>query len=629
MRMPQWSSPQRKMTMESGKLENNYTVALAGNPNVGKSTVFNALTGMHQHTGNWPGKTVAGAVGTFSHGTCDITLVDVPGTYSLKAHSPEEEVARDYICGGVSDGDRRAPDAVVVVCDACCLERNLILALQIIERGLPVVMCVNLMDEAKKRGISVDVSALEGMMGIPVVPCAARSREGLDVLCERLAGVLTGEEKAVGFSLSEDVSDTARSIAESCVTDSPTSRRRDRILDKIFTGRWTAIPTSALLMALVFYITLAGATPVSEGLSYLLGFVERGSREAFTWMGLPDIVVCALCDGVLDVLCTVVSVMLPPMAIFFPLFTVLEDLGYLPRVAYNFDRCFKQCSSCGKQALTMMMGFGCNAAGVVGCRIIDSPRERLIAILTNSFVPCNGRFPVIAALISVMLMLGVGHSEAGLSGAVMCGVVGLGIVLTMAVSRLLSATVLKGMPSSFTLELPPYRAPKIGEVIVRSVFDRTLFVLGRAVSVAAPAGFFIWLLGYVKIGGVSLLRHITEILEPVGRAAGMDGVMMCAFILALPAAEIIIPLMLMGYSTDGMLSSVEAVGEVTEVFQAAGWSWVTALCAIVFTLVHWPCSTTIITVKKETGSVKWAFLSAAVPTVIGYGLCVLINLVFG
>ncbi len=654
-----------------------YTVALAGNPNVGKSTVFNALTGLRQHTGNWPGKTVAGAVGTVATRIGDVLLVDVPGTYSLEAHSPEEEVARDYICGtqgvGPDDmGGRRAPDAVICVCDACCLERNLILAMQIMERGLPVLLCVNLCDEAEARGINVDFERLSERLGVPVVACAAPLGTGLDELRLTVADLLEevkhsgchedriGEgchcegcdaERLCGDSCTgsghccecdgegaacrtcctspkfSDISSAASDIASECVTECGDPRRRDRRLDRIFTGRVTAMPVTALLLALVFFITLRGATPLSDFLTWLLGYVELGARQLFTSMHLPQAVTSALCDGVLRVLCWVVAVMLPPMAIFFPLFTILEDSGYLPRVAYNFDRCFHSCGACGKQALTTMMGFGCNAAGVTGCRIIDSPRERIIAIITNSFVPCNGRFPVISALLAILT---AGFAAGGtLRCVLMCAVIVFGLVLTLAVSFVLSRTVLRGVPSSFTLELPPYRRPRIGEVIVRSVLDRTVFVLGRAAAVAAPAGLVIWLLGNVTIGGATLFSHITAALDPIGRAAGMDGVMMCAFVLAIPASEIILPLMIMGYCSGGVIAPLTGLGELPGFFASHGWSRTTAVCAVVFTLIHWPCSTTIITAYRETGSVKWTAATALIPTVIGYVLCVLINAVSG
>ena len=424
-----------------------------------------------------------------------------------------------------------------------------------------------------------------------------------------------------------DISSAASDIASECVTECGDPRRRDRKLDRIFTGRVTAMPVTALLLALVFFITLRGATPISDFLTWLLGYVELGARQLFTSIHLPQAVTSALCDGVLRVLCWVVAVMLPPMAIFFPLFTILEDSGYLPRVAYNFDRCFHRCGACGKQALTTMMGFGCNAAGVTGCRIIDSPRERIIAIITNSFVPCNGRFPVISALLAILT---AGLAAGGtLRCALMCAVIVFGLVLTLAVSFVLSRTVLRGVPSSFTLELPPYRRPRIGEVIVRSVLDRTVFVLGRAAAVAAPAGLVIWLLGNVTIGGATLLSHITAALDPIGRAAGMDGVMMCAFVLAIPASEIILPLMIMGYCSGGVIAPLTGLGELPGFFASHGWSRTTAVCAVVFTLIHWPCSTTIITAYRETGSVKWSAATALIPTVIGYALCVLINTVSG
>ncbi|MCQ2456673.1 MAG: ferrous iron transporter B [Clostridia bacterium] len=605
--------------------DKNFTVALAGNPNVGKSTVFNALTGMHQHTGNWPGKTVAGALGTFTVPAGRVTLVDLPGTYSLASHSPEEEVARKYICGESAGGGRLPPDAVIVVCDACCLERNLILALQVMNTGVPTVVCVNLMDEAGSRGITVDTDKLASLLGVPTVPCAARQGVGLEGLKEVLSKVLSSP--VLRETREIDPVSEASLIAASCSERPADAASRDRRLDRILTGKFTAFPIMALLLAVVFFITLKGAGPLSDGLSFVLSHVENFVRGALIAVGVPESVTSAVCDGALRVLFWVVSVMLPPMAIFFPTFTFLEDLGYLPRVAYNLDGCFKKCGACGKQALTMMMGFGCNAAGVTGCRIIDSPRERLVAILTNGFVPCNGRFPVMAALISVLCALS-GVKSGIFPTAVMCAAVALGITLTFAVSLLLSETVLRGEPSSFTLELPPYRAPRVGEVIVRSVFDRTLFVLGRAAAVAAPAGLVIWALGRVKIDSVPILEYLTSALDPIGRLAGMDGVILTAFMLALPAAEITLPLMMLGYASGGVISPVRSLGVLPAIFSANGWTAKTAVCVLIFTLVHWPCSTTIITVRRETGSVRWTLAAALIPTFIGYALCVLVNLIF-
>ena len=312
--------------------------------------------------------------------------------------------------------------------------------------------------------------------------------------------------------------------------------------------------------------------------------------------------------------------MLPPMAIFFPLFTLLEDLGYLPRIAYNLDKPFKKCCACGKQALTMCMGFGCNAAGIVGCRIIDSPRERLLAVLTNSFVPCNGRFPMIITMITAFFCSG------GVRAAlVMTAVVALSVGMTLIVTKLLSHTLLKGIPSSFTLELPPYRKPQVGKIIVRSIFDRTVFVLGRAVAVAAPAGLIIWLLSNVHIGGASLIAHAADFLDPIGHLMGLDGVILVAFILGLPANEIVVPIIIMQYLSQGTLSQLGSIAEIHSLFVANGWTRVTAVCMIMFALMHWPCSTTLLTVKKETGSMKWTILAAAIPTLAGFAACVLIN----
>ena len=332
--------------------------------------------------------------------------------------------------------------------------------------------------------------------------------------------------------------------------------------------------------------------------------------------------------GVFRVLAWVVSVMLPPMAIFFPLFTLLEDSGYLPRIAYNLDKPFKSCHACGKQALTMCMGFGCNAAGIVGCRIIDSPRERIIAMITNNFVPCNGRFPTLIAIIS-MFFLGVsgGAFESLLSALLLTMFIVLGVFMTFAVSKALSMTVLKGMPSSFTLELPPYRRPQIGKVIVRSIFDRTLFVLGRAIVVAAPAGLLIWIMANVQVGGITLLAHCSGFLDPFAHMLGMDGVILMAFILGLPANEIVIPIIIMAYMAQGSILDFESLTQLKELLVNNGWTWITAVSTMLFSLMHWPCTTTLLTIRKESGSLKWTIMSFLIPTVCGIVICFAFNCV--
>ena len=313
------------------------------------------------------------------------------------------------------------------------------------------------------------------------------------------------------------------------------------------------------------------------------------------------------------------------MAIFFPLFTLLEDSGYLPRIAYNLDSPFKRCRACGKQALTMCMGFGCNAAGVVGCRIIDSERERLLAVLTNAFVPCNGRFPTLIALLTMFFIGSAAGSGAGILSALgLTGLIAFSIAASLLATRLLSATILKGSPSSFILELPPYRRPQIGRVIISSVFDRTLFVLGRAAAVAAPAGALLWVCANVSVGGQSLIALLSSFLDPLGRFMGLDGVILLAFILGFPANEIVFPIIIMIYTSGGSLTELGALSSVKVLLLQNGWSWVTALCMLIFTVMHWPCSTTLLTVKKETGSLKWTIVAALLPTAAGFVCCAII-----
>ena len=595
-------------------------VALAGNPNVGKSTVFNALTGLRQHTGNWPGKTVNCAQGRTIHAGQGYILVDLPGTYSLSAHSEEEAVARDFLASGQAQ-------CVVVVCDATCLERNLILALQVLELTGRVVLCVNLLDQAQRRGIHVDLDALSARLGIPVVGTAAGQGQGLGALMAAVDRVCGASDRALPAPLPAMKEASRVHLAEKLASAAVCSDRadpaaRDRRLDRILTSRRTGIPFMLALLCAVLWLTVAGANIPSDLLAAALFWIQDRLTDLFIRLHAPAWLHDALVLGVWRVLAWVVSVMLPPMAIFFPLFTLLEDLGYLPRIAFVLDHAFQKSKACGKQALTMCMGFGCNAAGVVGCRIIDSPRERLIALLTNSLVPCNGRFPTLIAIITMFFVGGSGGIRQSLTAALLLtGTILLGVYMTFLTSRLLSGTLLKGVPSSFTLELPPYRIPRAGQVLVRSVLDRTLFVLGRAAAVAAPAGLVIWLFANVHVGGASILAHCTDALDPFARLFGLDGVILMAFVLGFPANEIVIPIMLMAYLCTGTLQDTGDLTALHALLVEPGWPWVTALCVLLFSLCHWPCSTTCLSVWKETKSIRWTLLAVALPAVIGLSAC--------
>ena len=622
------------------------TIALAGNPNVGKSSIFNALTGMHQHTGNWPGKTVDLASGSCCHKGVRMRWVDLPGTYSLSADSPEEEAARDYLCF-------EQHDAVVVVCDATCLERGLYLLSQAAgllehrEEAGPMpqaVLCVNLCDEAEKKGIRIDFKALERSLGIPVTPCCGRTAKGLLTLKKLLASLAASCPCAcASCSLGSPYrrlpsAFSPKDLAAQALTYTKEHyRKREERLDRILTGPFTGTAVMVLLLLGIFWLTITGANYPSSMLWDLFFSLEPRLAEAALSIGLPQWFIDMAVFGVYRVVAWIVSVMLPPMAIFFPLFTLLEDLGYLPRAAFNMDGAFHKCSACGKQCLTMAMGLGCNAAGVVGCRIIDSPRERLIAILTNSLMPCNGRFPLLLTMIALLgagggVWAGLPMENPVLSSLLTALVLTLfilaAILATLGASFLLSRTLLKGVPSSFTLELPPYRRPQPGKVIVRSIFDRTLFVLGRAVAVAAPAGLVIWLLANLTVGGESLLMHIAGFLDPLGALMGLDGIILMAFILGFPANEIVLPIILMAYLQSGVLAPMDDKTAILSLLSANGWTVKTAVCMAVFSLFHWPCSTTCLTIKKETGSLKWTAVSILLPTGIGVLLCMLVNLVF-
>lgn len=664
------------------------TVALAGNPNVGKSTVFNALTGLRQHTGNWPGKTVESAEGFCRVGNRRWRLVDLPGTYSLFVRSGEEAVARAFLCD-------TPPQAVIAVCDATCLARSLILALQIMQLTPRVVVCVNLTDEAARRGMAIDLAQLQANLGVPVVATDASRKKGLPQLMqavesvlqtppqptairytapinaarERLAAALpqTGPfppSAAALYALQEadwlkkwGVPETVRDEAlraaadaglppdkigaavascavlhaESMTADavrvvSADTTRRDRRWDRWLSGRWTAFPIMGLLLCVVLWLTVWGANTVSEGLSWLFGWGGDGLRAGLTLCHAPEWLVGVLVDGAYGVLSWVVAVMLPPMAVFFPLFTLLEDAGYLPRLAFNLDRGFCRASSCGKQALTMCMGLGCNAVGVTGCRIMDSPRERVLAAVTNSLVPCNGRFPLLITL-TTLFWAGAGPLASLKTAALVAVLLCIGVGVTLAASHLLSATVLKGLPSAFVLELPPYRRPQVGRVLVRSLLDRTLFVLGRAAAVAAPAGVLIWVLANVQVAGQSLVVHLAAALEPAGRFLGMDGTMLSAFVLGWPANETVLPIAVMTY-TGGGVPVQPGLAVLRQVLVSQGWNAKTAACVMLFSLFHWPCSTTVWTVWKECRKGRFVALAVLLPTAIGLILCAGIRALF-
>ena len=591
-------------------------VALAGNPNVGKSTVFNALTGMRQHTGNWAGKTVGCACGRCRSAREQYLLVDLPGTYSLQPHSAEEAVACDFVRGGKAD-------AVVVVCDATCLERTLVLALQMHSVTPNTIVCVNLLDEARHKRIHIDLPALQAQLGMPVVGVTARKKKTLRALLDALDAVMAAPQpRPDGAPEAGDPADDVRRAEVICRAavrrEAPEYAARDRRLDRLLTSRATGYPIMLLGLAAVLWLTIAGANAPSEWLAHFFGWAQGRFSALLIFLHAPPWLQGLLVDGMFRTLAWVVAVMLPPMAIFFPLFTLLEDAGYLPRVAYNLDRPFQACRACGKQALTMCMGLGCNAAGVVGCRIIDSERERLLAVLTNSLMPCNGRFPALIALMTMFFSLSGSTLTAAL---LLTAALMLCVGLTFGATWLLSVTVLRGKPSAFALELPPYRAPQVGQVLVRSVFDRTLFVLGRAAAVAAPAGMVLWALANVHLGGVSLLTRCAAALDPLGQAMGMDGVLLLAFVLGFPANEIVLPIAVMGYLAQGSLSDALGLAQMHALLTANGWTWKTAVSAVLFFLLHWPCSTTLWTIRRETGSAKWTLLAALLPTALGMALC--------
>ena len=590
-------------------------VVLAGSPNVGKSTVFNELTGMNRHTGNWIGKTVDTKASHFYYKFNDYSVVDLPGTYSLHAQSREEEVAGEYLA-------ESKPDCLVCVVDSTLLERSLPLVFQLLHLTDKAVLLLNLCDEARKKGIYIDEKRLSSLLGVPVVKSTALSGRGLNSLLEQIHLVSGGEVTTNPIIVPDGAESYSKAKEISQLVVKKSKPYSVSLLDRFVLGKATSFLAMALIFALLLWITISASNYPSELLQSFFDKLEALIADGMRSVGISEGIISVIVFGILRVLFWVVAVMLPPMAIFFPLFALLEDFGLLPRIAFNLDFCFEKCGACGKQSLCTCMGLGCNAVGVTGARIIDSPRERLIAIVTNSLTPCNGRFPILITIIAMFFA-----KNNLLAAVLLLGFIFLSLLGTMLASKLLSKTILKGYSSSFVMELPPYRKPKVLKTIAVSMKQKVVFVLLRAVVVAAPAGLVIWLCANIRVSGESLLTLFSGALDGLGRVMGMDGVILLAFILGFPANEIVLPIALMAYLSSGTLSDVSSVDSLSSILLENGWTAKTAVCTCVFTLFHFPCSTTLLTIFRETKSLKWTSLSILVPLALGTALCIAMNII--
>lgn len=623
--------------MEDGRT----LIALTGCPNTGKTTIFNGLTGRRTPTGNWAGTTVEPAVGAYCYSGQNYLLADIPGTDSLAAGKEWETLTRDFLRSGMADG-------ILVVCSASALERGLsyldrILRLDCVrESCVPVVFCLNLWDEAKKREIAIDLDLLSDVLQIPVVPCCAHDPENLDDLKAALHHACHSARRS--RFLYECLDFSPKQLARAC-------RGRRRAAIPVCELRLSRLAANPALGALILFLVMTALCWVTVALSApLTGLIQGGAARLsvpagsiFSRLPLPPWLKNCLFTGVLHPLILAVPALLPPMAIFFPLLALLAESGLLPRAAFAMDRCMNRCRACGRQCMCMAVGLGCSASSVLSSRAIFSPRERMMAIMTSSLIPCSGKFPLLAALLPLFFMTSPGSPALSVLGRalLLSAAFALALSANLGLSYLLSRTLLKGACSSFPLELPSFRRPRIRAVVSRSLFDRVILVLGRMAAVTAPAGLALWIASHIFFTGpaggplslffpagqtrLSLLAAVTSLLNPLGLLMGLDGAILCGFLIGLAANEAVLPAIIAVYLLGSAPQAAPSSVSLLQLLSAHGWTWRTALCLMVFCLFHWPCLTTCRVIRRETRSPFWTAAAVLMPTVLGIALCAALN----
>ncbi|MBR3839664.1 MAG: ferrous iron transporter B [Erysipelotrichales bacterium] len=584
---------------------NKYRIALLGNPNVGKSTIYNYLCKENQHTGNWAGKTVDSAIGTFMYNDNLYEVVDLPGIYSLNTCSDEEVISKQYL-------ESKEYDLVVVVIDAYVIERSLLLYQQVCDITSNVLLVINLYDEAIKRGMYIDRSKLLEYLPYPHVIMSAKNKGDMEYLKSYMCSLLP-------FTSNRQIDINIPILLKECITQD--IRKQANIIDKVLTHRVLGPIIMFLTLLTILYLTIVLANYPSSLLSYIFSKGEILLISILNMIGSSNWLIDLIVNYIYRILSLVIAVMLPPMVIFFPLFALLEDIGYLPRIAFNLDYYFQKVGASGKQALTICMGYGCNVVGIMGSRIIESQKERILAMITNVFTPCNGRFPTLIAIISMFLVSSVSSWKSALLLAVtLC----FSLIITFLGTEGLRRLLKYPKDNEYILELTPYRTPDLKQILKDSLFNKTFKIMLRAVLVVIPTSILIYVGEHIIISNASILQHVCSVLEPIGNLMGMDGVMLVSFIIGMMANEIVLPICIMLYSSYGIVSDYSLVF-LKELLITNGWTLTTALCALIFTVIHFPCINAVIAIYKETKSLKYTLLSIVYPTVIGVVLCVFIN----